>query len=312
MELWVGAINLGFLYAFLTIGMYLTSRVQNFPDITVDGTFATGAAVTAILLTSGWHPLLALIPAFFAGAVAGMCTGLIHTKLGTNGLLSGIIVMIGLYSINLHIMGRSNIPLLTTPNIFAMLEELNPVMNRDLWLCVSLAVILAAVWAVITLFLRTDFGIMLRATGDNEAMATASGIGVDTAKTFSIAFANGLVGLSGGLVAQYQGFADIGMGIGTVVIGLAAVIVGESVFRDNAPWTRVMTKLLGPIGLRVFSAVFGSLLFRLMIALALYAGMNPVDLKLLTALFVLATLVSAKTRLAGLAKLFQRTRRVQA
>ncbi len=297
MELWVGALNLGLLYAFMAIGMFITSRIQNFPDITVDGSFATGAAVSAVLIIAGWHPLAALAAAFLVSAVAGMCTGLIHTALRTNGLLSGIIVMIGLYSINLHIMGRSNIPLLNTPNLIVTMQGWNPGMHPELWLFLCLLLIVLVVWLLVSLFLRTDFGIALQATGDNEAMASASGINVNRMKVFSIAFANALVGLSGGLVAQYQGFADIGMGIGVVVAGLAAVIIGESIIRVNARPFRAVARVLSPIAIRVFSAVVGSIVFRLMIAFALYAGMNPIDLKLLTALFVLATIAASTFRL---------------
>lgn len=279
MELWVGALNLGFLYAFVAIGVYITFRIHDFPDITVDGTFTTGAAVTSILIVSGINPLLAMPASFLACAAAGSITALINTRLNVNSLLAGILVMTGLYSINLHIMGRSNIPLLDTPEFFALLGKINPGFPREIWLAICLAVLMAAVWLGISFFFKTDFGLAMRASGNNPVMARASGINVDRVKIFGVALANGLTGLSGSLVAQYQGFSDIGMGIGTVVIGLASVIIGESILKKHSVYAWIA------------SAVIGSIIFRFMIAIALYAGMDPIDLKLLTAVFVLVTLV---------------------
>ncbi|MHB8110430.1 MAG: ABC transporter substrate binding protein, partial [Syntrophorhabdaceae bacterium] len=279
MELWIGALNLGFLYAFVAIGVYITFRIHDFPDITVDGTFTTGAAVTSILIVSGTHPLLALPASFLACAVAGSITALVNTRLNVNSLLAGILVMTGLYSVNLHIMGRSNIPLLNTPEIFTLLGRINPGFHREIWLAICLVIIMAAVWLAISFFFKTDFGLAMRSSGNNPVMARAAGINVDRVKVFGVAIANGLVGLSGSLVAQYQGFSDIGMGIGTVVIGLASVIIGESILKKHSVYVWIA------------SAVLGSLIFRYMIAFALYAGMDPIDLKILTAIFVLITLV---------------------
>ena len=282
MELWIGALNLGFLYAFMTMGVFFTFRIHDFPDITVDGSFTSGAAIAAVLLITGWNPALALGAAFLVSAVAGAITAYIHTRFNVNGLLAGILVMTGLYSINLHIMGRSNIPLLNQTTVFTWLEKLNPGMHAEVWTCIVLSALMAVFWLTITLFLKTDLGIAMRATGNNPVMASANGVNVGWMTIFGVAFANGMVGVSGGLVAQYQGFADIGMGIGTVVIGLAAVIIGESVFRFNS------------IGAKVCSVVIGSVIFRMIIAIALYVGMNPIDLKLLTAVFVFLTLVVSK------------------
>ncbi len=283
MELWVGALNLGFLYAFMTMGVFITSRIHNFPDITVDGSFTSGAAVTAVLIIAGVNPFLALVAGFAAGAVAGAFTAFIHTRFEVNGLLAGILVMTGLYSVNLHIMGRSNIPLLNTPSFVGFFERFNPGIPPEIWIAVMLAVIMILFWVAVALFFKTDIGIALRVTGNNPTMAAANGVNVDTMKMFGIALANGMVGVSGGLVAQYQGFADIGMGIGTIVIGLAAVIVGESVIRMRSMYARIL------------SVIVGSVIFRFMIAFALSVGMNPIDLKLLTAIFVLVTLVLSKT-----------------
>ncbi|PKN06051.1 MAG: ABC transporter permease, partial [Deltaproteobacteria bacterium HGW-Deltaproteobacteria-7] len=278
MELWVGALNLGFLYAFVAIGIYITFRIHDFPDITVDGTFTTGAAVTSVLVVAGIHPLLAVAASFLACTAAGSITALINTRLNVNSLLAGILVMTGLYSINLHIMGRSNIPLLDTSEFFTLLDRVNPGLPHEIWTALCLTIIMAASWMAISFFFKTDFGLSMRASGNNPVMASAAGINVDRVKIFGVAIANGLVGISGGLVAQYQGFADIGMGIGTVVTGLASVIIGESILKKHSVYVWIA------------SAVIGSVIFRFMIAIALYAGMDPVDLKLLTAIFVLITL----------------------
>lgn len=282
MELWIGALNLGFLYSFMTMGVFITFRVHDFPDITVDGSFTTGAAVAAVLMARGVNPFMALLAACGAGAIAGGITALIHTRLNINGLLAGILVMTGLYSINLHVMGRSNIPLLNQTTLFTWLERINPGLHGEVWITVALLAILGLFWWIMSLFFKTDMGVAMRVTGNNPAMAAAAGINVGRMTVFGVALANGLVGVSGALVAQYQGFADIGMGIGTILIGLAAVIIGESVLR-----TRSMVVI-------VLSVIVGSVIFRLMIAAALYVGMNPIDLKLLTAAFVLVTLVVSK------------------
>ncbi len=279
MELWVGALNLGFLYAFVAFGIYITFRIHDFPDITVDGTFTTGAAVTSVLVVAGTHPLLALLASFVACMAAGSVTAIINTRLNVNSLLAGILVMTGLYSINLHIMGRSNIPLLNTSEFFTLLNGANPGLPHEPWTAICLTVIMAASWLAVSFFFKTDLGLSMRASGNNPIMARAAGINVDRVKIFGVAFANGLVGISGSLVAQYQGFADIGMGIGTVVTGLASVIIGESILKKHSIYAWIA------------SAVIGSVIFRFMIAIALYAGMDPVDLKLLTAIFVLVTLV---------------------
>ncbi len=279
MELWVGALNLGFLYAFVAIGIYITFRIHDFPDITVDGTFTTGAAVTSVLVVAGVHPLLAVLASFLACSAAGSITALINTRLNVNSLLAGILVMTGLYSVNLHIMGRSNIPLLDTPEFFTLLNRTNPGLPPEAWTALCLTLIMAASWFAVSSFFKTDFGLSMRATGNNPTMARAAGINVDRVKIFGVAIANGLVGISGSLVAQYQGFADIGMGIGTVVTGLASVIIGESILRRHSVYAWIA------------SAIIGSVIFRFMIATALYAGMDPIDLKLMTAIFVLITLV---------------------
>jgi len=283
MELWIGALNLGLLYAFMTMGVFITFRIHNFPDITVDGSFTSGAAAAAVLIAAGADPFLALIAAFIVGAAAGGVTAVINTRFKVNGLLAGILVMTGLYSINLHIMGRSNIPLLNQTTFLTYLNKTNPGLHPEIWTCMLLLAVIALFWVLVSLFFKTDLGIAMRITGNNATMAAANGVHVNLMTVFGVALANGMVGVSGGLVAQYQGFADIGMGIGTIVIGLAAVIIGESVLKIRSMYAKI------------FSVILGSVIFRFMIAFALYVGMNPIDLKLLTAVFVLITLVVSKT-----------------
>lgn len=283
MELWVGAVNLGFLYAIMTMGVFITFRIHDFPDITVDSSFTTGAAVAAVLMTAGVNPLLAISAAFVLGMLAGWTTAFIHTRFKVNGLLAGILVMTALYSINLHIMGRSNIPLLNQRTFFTWLAETNPGLHPEIWTAIALGVLLMLFWLIMSYFFKTDLGIAMRITGSNPTMASANGVNVARMTMFGVALANGFVGVSGAMVAQYQGFADIGMGIGTVVIGLAAVIIGESILKINTMLARVL------------SVVIGAIVFRFMIAFALFVGMNPIDLKLLTAVFVFLTLVFSKS-----------------
>ncbi len=282
MGLWVGALNLGLLYALTAMGIFITFRIYDFPDITVDGSFTVGAAASAVFITMGWNPFLALAVAFVAGAAAGAATGLIHTRLKINGLLAGILVLTGLYSINLHVMGRANVPLIAHTTFVTFLENTNPGVAQEIWTLAVLTLFMLLFWIAVSLFFRTDAGICMRCAGDNQTMGAAAGVDVDRMKVYAVAAANGLTGVSGGLVAQYQGFADIGMGIGTIMIGLAAVIIGESIIRSRS----IYAKILG--------VIVGLVIFRLMIALALSAGLNPIDLKILTALFILATLILSK------------------
>ncbi|MCX6152478.1 MAG: hypothetical protein NTX22_18275 [Ignavibacteriales bacterium] len=281
MELWLGAVNLGLLYSFMALGVFITYKIYEFPDITVDGSFTTGASVASVLIISGMNPFLVLPISFLAGAAAGFITGIIHTRFKINGLLSGILVMTGLYSINLRLMGKSNIPLLNSPSFISFFDSINPNLNPELWLCLCLLCIMILIWIIVSLFFKTDFGIAMRATGDNPIMVSASGVNVEFMKVFGISMANGLVGISGGLVAQYQGFSDIGMGVGAIVFSLASVIIGEAILKSRS------------IYIKVLSVIVGSIIFRLMVALALFVGLDPNDLKLITAVFVLFTLVAS-------------------
>lgn len=277
--LWIGALTQGLAYGFLAWGVMISLRGLKFADITVDGSLTTGAAVAAALILSGQPAWLAVIAAFAAGGLAGSITGLLHTKFGINDLLSGILSMTALYSVNLHIMGRSNLALSSEGTLISQARGvLGDSGMSDLPALLLFAVLSGtAAWGL-AWFLRSDLGLALRATGDNPQMISAQGVNTAKMRIFGLALANAFVGLSGALVAQYQGFADINMGLGSLVGGIASVIIGETLLgRRSAIWM-------------VVSAVIGSILYRFLIALALQAGLNPIDLKLATAAFVFLAL----------------------
>jgi putative ABC transport system permease protein len=290
MELTFGAIALGLAYAFLGMGIFITMRIFNFPDITADGSLTLGGSLTAALLTAGVNPCLAVLASMIAGFLAGTATGAIYTKLKVNGLLSGILVMTALYSVNLRIMGRSNMPLISVRTILSPFADIADPTLRILapillFLLLATAFILFLRW-----LFRTDFGLAMRATGDNEVMIAAQGVATDRMKIIGIGCSNALIALSGSLVAQYQGFADIGMGIGIIVFGLASVIIGDT-----------LAGLFGErfrIGIRLICVAIGSILFRGLVAATLSIGLNPTDLKIVTAIFVLLTIMLPQARSA--------------
>ncbi|HXW06419.1 MAG TPA: hypothetical protein VD833_14370 [Vicinamibacterales bacterium] len=293
MSLVIGAFTIGAILSLLALGVFVSFRVFEFPDITVDGSITLGAAVAATLLVAQVHPVPATAIACAAGAVAGAATGVIHTRFGINKLLSGILVMTALYSVNLHVMGRSNVPLLSERTLATLAESAGTavfgadrlnlagweVSTRDVSVLVValLAVTLAA--ALLFVFFRTHLGTTMQAAGDNAQMISALGVNVKTMIVLGLALSNAMVALAGALLAQYQGFADVQMGIGMVVWGLASVIIGEAL---------VGTRQLGFL---ITGAVMGSVLFRLLVAIALRGGLNPNDLKLITAVFVFVALV---------------------
>jgi putative ABC transport system permease protein len=269
MTFYLSAIILGLGFSLLALGIYLSLRVFNFPDITTDGSFTLGGAVTAVMLVDGYNPFTTLIAALIVGAVAGMCTGIVHTKLKVNPLLSGILMMTALYSVNLIIMGRSNIPLIEQKNIFDSIQ-LNELSSMILFVMVF--------WILISLLLKTDFGLAMRATGNNEQMIRSLGVNTDRMKITGLAISNSLTALSGYLITQYQGFADINMGIGIVILGLGSVMIGEIFVRPS------MTNIF----IRLAAIILGSILFRLVLAAALASGVDAGYLKLVVALIVLA------------------------
>lgn len=273
----ITAVELGLIYAVMAIGVYLTFRILDFPDLTVDGSFTTGAAVAAVGIINGVHPLLATTLAFFSGMIAGLVTGLLHTKGNINGLLAGILTQIGLYSINLRIMGKANLPLLRETTLFTPLRDAGLTgtwVSVGILLATAVVILLVVIW-----FLHTDVGLAMRATGDNPDMIRSFGVNTDNQKLLGLALSNGLVALSGALVAQFQGFADIGMGIGLIVAGLASVIIGQAILGRSG------------IAIAASAVVLGSVLYRVVIQLALQAGLNPNDMKLISAILVILALV---------------------
>jgi len=294
MSLLIGALTLGFVFSLIALGVLISFRIFSFPDITADGSSTLGAAVAAILLVKQIHPVIAAAAGFAAGFLAGALTGTLATKFRINGLLSGILVMTGLYSVNLRIMGRSNVSLLGTATLASIAEraggavlgqaplhvlgwEVSPREASMLLAAVTFIVLAGAVGYV---FFQTNLGTAMRATGNNAQMVRALGVNDDNMIILGLGVSNALVALGGALLAQYQGFADVQMGIGMVVWGLASVIIGEAL---------VGTRQLG---LSITGAVMGSVLFRLLVAIALRMGLDPNDLKLATAVFVFLALVT--------------------
>lgn len=269
-----GAISQGVLWGVMTLGLYITFKVLNYPDLTVDGSFALGGAVSATLIVQGMNPLSTLVFATVAGMLSGVVTGVLHTKLKIPGILAGILSMLALYSINIRIMGKPNIALLGEKTLFTQVRGLTQ------WSQVVSSLILGAATVILIVgfmywFFGTEIGCAIRATGNNENMVRALGANTDSMKIIGLLLCNGLVALSGGLVAQSQGFADVGMGIGTLVIGLASIIIGEVIFGNRFNFAY-----------KLAAVVLGSVVYRMIIAVVLQLGLKSTDLKLLTAVIV--------------------------
>lgn len=287
-SLLVHAVEQGLAYGIAALGVFLTYRILKFPDLTVDGSFVTGAAVASLLLVrTGIDPFSVLLVAFAAGSLAGLITGLLNTRLGITNLLAGVLTMIMLYSINLRIMGRPNLSLLRASTATRLISAAWSPLG-SLAVLIFIGLLTVAIKLGLDYFLRTEVGFALRATGDSEQMITAQGVNVNTMKLLGLALSNGLVAMSGALVAQYSGFADVGMGIGTIVTGLAAVIIGGALIRSNR------------VGLMTLSVLLGSIIYRVAVSLALrygyVIGFQASDLKLITSLLVIIALVAPYLR----------------
>lgn len=278
----ISTIAQGLLWALLALGVFITFRILDVADLTVEGSFPMGAAISAVLITMGVNPWITVIVAGIGGMIAGAVTGWIHTKLKIPALLAGILTMIALYSVNLHIMGKANISLLRMDTVYSAIHSMS-ISNA-----VALTIIGVVVTVVVGLFLfwffGTELGTSIRATGVNPQMIRAQGVNTDSMIVLGLLLSNGFVAVSGALIAQSQGFADIGMGVGTIVIGLASVIIGEVLFASSS----VVRKLFGNSSfvLSLVAVVFGSIIYRIVIATVLYLGMPPNDLKLFTAILV--------------------------
>lgn len=275
MDFYLSALIQGSAFAGLALGIYLSMKIFNIPDITTDGSFTLGAALSSVLLSMQWPLYVVLLMVLAAGALAGACTGLIHTKLKVNPLLAGILVMTALYSVNLGIMGRSNIPVLAFDNLYQQFILFKNENLNTLWFLLLATLLLIALLSYI---LKSDYGLTMRATGMSDKMVQAMGVNTDRVKIIGLAMSNALTALSGFCIAQYQGFADINMGIGIVIAGLGSVIIAETFIR----WFKLQRVL--PILLLV---CLGAVIFQQVIALVLSSGVNPTYLKLTTAAFVL-------------------------
>lgn len=295
-----GAVESGVIYAIMALGVYLTFRVLDFPDLTVDGSFVTGAAVAALSIINGVPPILATVLAGIAGFLAGTLTGLIHTKGKVNALLAGILMMTALYSINLRILGQPTLSLHTESTIFDQLGNVwagpiddffNGILGifglerlPSTWgILIVMFIVTLVIKLVTDYFLKTEIGLAIRAIGDNKRMIRSLSANTDNLTILGVALSNGLVALSGGLIAQLGGFADVGMGIGMIVIGLASVIIGEALFG-----TRTIARA-------TLAVILGAIIFRMIVTLALRVDwLETGDMKLITAVIVIIALISPK------------------
>ena len=286
MSIIIGVIEEGLIYAIMALGLYITYKILDFPDLSVDGTFPMGAAVTAMLILKGVHPALTLVLSFAAGLLAGCITGLIHVKLKVRDLLSGIIMMTALYSINLRIAGKANLPIFSKETIFenAFLESVVPEALDPYLVSIILFVIVLVCKVLLDLFLKTRAGYLLRAVGDNEVLVTSLAKDKGMVKILGLALANGFVALAGCVYCQQKGFFEVSTGTGTMVIGLASVIIGTKLlkrFRSVKATTAV---------------IFGSIVYKACVSLAIALGMAASDLKLITAVLFLIILVASNRK----------------
>ena len=284
MNFYLTAVLLGLGFVSMAMGIFISMRIFNIPDITTDGSFTLGGAITAILLVNHVNLAVIFLAVFLGGAIAGAVTGIINTKLKVNALLAGILVMTALYSVNLAIMGRSNIPLTDVPTLFSMGSFFNSETSQQSFI---LIIFVAMLWQLLARMLKTDFGLAMRATGNNESMVRAMGVNTGRMKIIGLALANGFTALSGFMITQIQGYADISMGIGIVILGLGSVMIGEII--SNAFHIRnILLQLLGVIA--------GCIIFRLILAFALSVGIDALYLKLVVAFFVLVVVAIPNLR----------------
>ena len=287
MDFYITAIILGLCLSAMSLGVFMSMKIFNIPDITTDGSYTLGAVVTAIMLTKQLPIYFIIATVILAGAISGCITALIHTKFKIDALLAGILTMTALYSINLTILGRSNQPLIDTKDIFASINIFSNSIYNSLF---TISVIISIITIILSYILKTDFGIAMRATGNNASMVRALGINDNKMKIFGLALANSLTAFAGFLVAQYQSYADINMGIGIVITGLGSVLIADALkklFKINS-----LTKQL-------ILVVCSSIIFQLVLAVTLSLGVNPNLLKLTTALFVLLIVGITKFRKAN-------------
>ncbi len=275
---WISTLEQGLIFGIMALGVYITYKILDFPDLSVDGTFPLGAAVTALCLTKGINPWVSVLLATLAGAAAGYITGLLHVKLRITNLLSGIIVMTGLYSVNLRIMGKPNTSFFNVKSIFSLDLPKIMLFDYDMTKLIIIIICTIVVKVLLDLYLSTKSGFILRATGDNPQLVTSLGVDIGKAKILGVAISNGIVALSGSLYAQYQNFSDVGMGTGIIVIGLASIIIGEAIFK-RMHFVKA-----------TLAAIVGAIIYRYCIAIALKRGLAAEDLKLITSVIVVLLL----------------------
>lgn len=288
-SLLISVFEQGMIYAIMALGVYITYKILDFPDLTVDGSFPMGAAITCIMISKGVNPLLTLPICFLAGVVIGILTGIIHVKLKVRDLLSGIIMMTALYTVNLRIAGRANLPIYNYENIFdnAFVNRIFPEALRSYQTVIIMLLVTLVTKYLLDAYMRTKSGFLLRAVGDNDTLVTTLGVDKGLVKIVGLAIANGLVTLSGCIFAQQQRYFDVSMGTGTVVIGLASVIIGTSLFK-KVTLIRVTS-----------SVVIGSIIYKGCVAFALWLGLPSTDLKMITAVLFLVILVISMDKNKG-------------
>ncbi len=280
----ISTLEQGIIFGITALGVYITYSILDFPDLSVDGTFVLGASVAALSIVKGVNPLIALIIALICGILGGALTGILHVKFGISSLLSGILVMTALYSVNLRIMGKANLPIFNSPNIF----------NDNSKPLFILLIFIIIIKIVLDLFFNTKLGFILKATGDNEALVTSLGLNKGNVKLLGLMISNGIVAFSGAIMVEYQRFSDISMGTGVVIMALASIIIGNSIFR-NSHFLKGTTQVM-----------IGAVIYKLIVALALRIGFPPTDLKLITSLIVVITIVINNGRTKSFKKLWIR------
>jgi len=282
LNFWLGILQQGIFYGIMGLGIYLTFRVLNYADLSVEGTFTLGGAVVCTCILKGLDPLLGTFLAIIAGTIAGTFTGFLHTKLKITPLLSGILTMTALYSINLRVMGKANLSLLRQETLISKIQLLG--LSKDGAALVLGSITITLVLLIINYFLKTEIGLALRATGDNEQMIRSLGVNTDTAKIFGLAISNALVALAGAQISQLNNFADANMGLGMLVVGLASVIIGEVLFGANS-FPRAL-----------IAVVLGSVVYRLVIGIALILGLPATDLRLASSVLLILFLASPQIK----------------
>ena len=299
MDILLSSVSQGLLWSIMAIGVYLTYRILDIADLTAEASFPLGAAICASQIVAGMSPVLATLLGLVGGMVAGLVSGLLHTKLKIPALLTGILTMTALYSINLRIMGQANVSLLGKETVMRMLTTMG--MDSQMAVLAVGGIFVAIVIIFLYLFFSTEIGLAIHATGDNNEMSEANGINTDTMKIMGYMISNGLIALSGALMAQNNGYADISMGVGTIVIGLASIMISEGIF-NNVSFVK-----------RVFVIIIGSIIYRLIIAGVLELGVAPTDLKLFSAIILTICLASPllRSKLRGLLKLKSKTASVK-